>query len=136
VSANISLSAGTQSVRIYSSSSAGWNINWWEIAASSGSVTTRVASTDIAVTTSASGLAIYPNPVTDKFQLQINNDLTGSVSVQVYDMQGSLQKQFSVAKTEAGTSQYYLSIGELASAGYIIKVTMNGWTESKQIIKQ
>jgi hypothetical protein len=51
-------------------------------------------------------------------------------------MQGSLQKQFSVAKTEAGASQYYLSIGELASGGYIIKVTMNGWTESKQIIKQ
>jgi endoglucanase len=135
VSANISLAAGSQTVRIYSTSN-GWNFNWWEVGGGSGSITTRVASTDIAVTTSTSGLAIYPNPVTDKFQLQINNDLTGSVSVQVYDMQGSLQKQFSVAKTEAGASQYYLSIGELASAGYIIKVTMNGWTESKQIIKQ
>jgi endoglucanase len=135
VSANISLAAGSQTVRIYSTSN-GWNFNWWEVGGGSGSITTRVASTDIAVTTSTSGLAIYPNPVTDKFQLQINNDLTGSVSVQVYDMQGSLQKQFSVAKTEAGASQYYLSIGELASGGYIIKVTMNGWTESKQIIKQ
>jgi endoglucanase len=135
VSANISLSAGAQSVRIYSSASAGWNINWWEIAGSSGGITTRVASTDIVATTSAS-LNIYPNPVADKFQLQISNDLTGSVSVQVYDMQGSLQKQFSLSKTDAGTSQYYLSIGDLAKASYIIKVTMNGWTDSKQIIRQ
>jgi endoglucanase len=137
VTANISLAAGGQTVRVYSASN-GWNFNWFEIGGGAGTITAAAVSKADVVgsTTSVAGLAIYPNPITDKFQLQINNDLTGSVSVQVYDMQGSLQKQFALSKPDAGASQFYLSIGELAAANYVIKVTMNGWTESKQIIKQ
>ena len=81
-------------------------------------------------------MSIYPNPVKDKFQLQINNTFTGKVTVQIYDMQGSLQKTLSLNKTDAGSVQFYLSIGELAAANYIIKATMTGWTQSKEIIKQ
>jgi hypothetical protein len=139
VTANISLAAGTQTVRVYSTSN-GWNFNWFEIGAGSGTVSAAsvgkaeiISSTTLA---STAVLAIYPNPITDKFQLQINNDLTGSVTVQVYDLQGALQKQFSLSKPDAGTSQFYLSIGDLAAASYLIKVTMTGWTDSKQVIKQ
>jgi dienelactone hydrolase len=135
VSANVSLPAGSQTLRIYSTSN-GWNFNWWEVGGNSGTVTARAVSTSDVALTSTSALAIYPNPVTDKFQLQLTNELTGAVTVQVYDILGSLQKQFSLSKPDGGTSQYYLSIGELAKATYIIKVTMTGWSESKQIIKQ
>ena len=51
-------------------------------------------------------------------------------------MQGKVQKQFTLSKPGKGTSQHYLSIGNLAKGNYIIKVTMNDWTQSKQIIKQ
>ena len=138
VSASIALAAGTQTIRIQSVASAGFNFNWWEIAgASSLAVTTRatdVAATD--VTASTASLAIYPNPIVNSFQLQIDNELTGTLTVQVYDMQGRLQKQFSLTKTDEGSVQYYLSLGEVPAANYIIKATMNGWTQSKQIIKQ
>ena len=87
-------------------------------------------------TSSTAALSIYPNPIVNSFQLQITNDLTGAVSVQVYDMSGGLQKQFSLTKADTGSTQFYLSMGELPSANYIIKVSMNGWTESKQISKQ
>lgn len=83
-----------------------------------------------------SSLDIYPNPIVNSFQLQVNNDLTGSLTVQVYDMQGRMQKQFALTKADAGSTQFYLSIGELPSANYIIKATMNGWSDSKQISKQ
>ena len=57
-------------------------------------------------------------------------------SLQVYDLQGKLVKQFALTKADTGSSQFYLSMGELASGNYIIKVTMKDWTESKQIIKK
>jgi len=138
VSANISLAAGTQSIRIQSVTSVGFNFNWWEVAgASSLAVTARatdIAATD--VTASTASLGIYPNPIVNSFQLQIDNELTGALTVQVYDMQGRVQKQFSLTKTDEGSLQYYLSLGELAAATYIIKSTIKGWTQSKQIIKQ
>ena len=90
----------------------------------------------IAPTTATATLEIYPNPVTDKFVLTINNELTGAVNVQIYNMQGALAKQFTLSKSDATSSQFYLSIGELSAANYIVKVTMTGWTASQQISKQ
>jgi endoglucanase len=137
VSASIGLQAGSQTIRIQSTASAGFNINWLEIVAGSSATLTAQSTTTAEVLSSAtSSLQVYPNPVASTFQLQITNDLTGAVNVQVYDMQGRVAKQFALTKTDAGSSQFYLSIGELPSADYIIKATMNGWTESKQIVKQ
>jgi hypothetical protein len=51
-------------------------------------------------------------------------------------MQGALAKQFTLSKSDATSSQFYLSIGELSAANYIVKVTMTGWTASQQISKQ
>jgi endoglucanase len=140
VTANISLAAGTQTIRVQSVASAGWNFNWMEITNGANSATmqktlsTTTATTQTTLETTA--LDIYPNPVVDRFVLQINNELTGTVNVQIYNMQGAVAKQFSLSKTDAASSQFYLSIGELAAANYIVKVTMNGWTDSKQISKQ
>jgi len=135
ISANISLAAGSQTIRVYSTSN-GWNFNWLEIEGTSAAITSKEVATSDVVASTTSSLNIYPNPIVNSFQLQINNELTGTVAVQVYDMQGRVQKQFSLSKTDAGASQFYLSIGELAAANYIIKVTMSDWTQSKQIIKQ
>jgi hypothetical protein len=74
--------------------------------------------------------------VNDRFALQVNNALTGSLKVEVLNTGGAVQKQFALQKTVASPSQFYLSIGELPAASYFIKVTMEGWTQSKQIIKQ
>ncbi|MGZ4012243.1 MAG: carbohydrate-binding protein, partial [Flavisolibacter sp.] len=138
VTATATLPAGAQTIRIYSASN-GWNFNWWEIGGGTGTVSAASVGKAEDVSASLSStppLSVYPNPVVSTFELQLNNELTGSVQVQVYDMQGSLQKQFSLSKPGAGPVQYYLSIGQLAKANYIIKVTMNDWTQSKQIIKQ
>jgi endoglucanase len=133
VTTNVTLSAGQQTIRVYSAFN-GWNFNWWEMSGSAGTVTTKAVG-EVSVE-SISPLDIYPNPITDRFQLNVNNELTGTVSVQVFDAQGAVQKQFSLSKTDAGTAQFYLSIGQLAAGTYTIKVTMNDWTESKQIVKQ
>jgi endoglucanase len=132
VSANISIAACTQTIRVYSASN-GWNFNWWELVSNAGSITTKSIS---AVTEVISPLNISPNPVINNFQLRINNDLTGTVNVQVYNVSGVLQKQFVLSKPDEGSVQYYLSISQLAAGTYVIKVTMKDWSDSKQIIKQ
>ena len=135
VSANVALAAGTQTIRVQSTSNAGFNFNWMEVVDAATS-TLAIKSQAVSDTLAETSLRIYPNPVTNRFQLQINNDRTGAVSLQVYDVQGGLQKQFVLAKADTGLVQYYLSIGELSAGSYIIKATMDGWTESKQLIKQ
>ena len=140
VTANINLAAGAQTIRVQSTG-AGFNFNWLEVAGGANYATmqktlsTTTATTQTTLETTAA-LDIYPNPVVDRFVLQINNELTGTVNVQIYNMQGAVAKQFSLSKTDAASSQFYLSIGELAAANYIVKVTMNGWTDPKQISKQ
>ena len=138
VTANVTLAAGVQTIRVHSVTS-GWNFNWFEIG-TPGTVSAGTVSKEEVVSTTLSSsiaaLKIYPNPVINNFQLQINNDLTGQVSIQVYSMSGALQKQVSLNKREIGSVRYSLSIGQLAAGNYIIKVTMNNWTDSKLISKQ
>ena len=92
-----------------------------------------VAPTSLSTTTA---LGIYPNPVISDFQLQVNNELTGQMMVQVYSMSGALQKQFAINKAAAGSVRHSISVGALSPGNYIVKVTMNNWTQSKQINKR
>jgi endoglucanase len=141
VSATVNLPAGQQTIKLQSTSSAGWNINWIEISGGGSTYSTvqrssAIMSTETTNVSTAPALEVYPNPVTDRFVLQVNNSLSGAVNVQIVNLQGAVQKQFTLSKDAAGTSQFYLSIGDLPAASYIIKVTMNGWNDSTQIIKQ
>jgi predicted esterase len=140
VSATINLTAGAQTLKVQSSASPIWNFNWIEMVSGGSSTLALKSSTTMlsteSTTEASAALQVFPNPVTDRFALQINNDLTGAVNVQVLSLSGALQKQFSLNKTVTGTSQFYLSIGELPAANYIIKASMNSWTQSTQIVKQ
>jgi endoglucanase len=136
ITANVALAAGSQTIRIYSSTANGWNINWFELEdAVISAATAKAQAASVALVTTPA-LDVYPNPVINNFQLQIDNELTGAVNVQIFDMQGSLKKQFSLTKVDTGVSQFYLSIGEMTTGNYVLKVTMNSWTDSKQISKQ
>src|SRR5206468_5718419 len=76
VSTSIALAAGAQTIRVQSSSGIGWGFNWLEIAAAgSTTLTVKAQSTSTTVLSDAAGsaLSVYPNAVSDKFQLKINN---------------------------------------------------------------
>ena len=62
--------------------------------------------------------------------------MTGTIKVQVINLQGSVVKEFSLSKTATGNSQFYLNIGTVPAGSYIVNAVMTGWTASKQIIKQ
>lgn len=137
VTASITLPSGAQTIRIYATTN-GWNFNWFEIGATSGAVTMQSVNgaAQVQSLTTETGLDVYPNPIASNFRLRINNGATGQVNVQIYNMSGVLQKQFLVFKPDNSATQFYLSIGAIATGNYIIKVTMKGWTDSKTIVKQ
>ena len=136
VSAQVSLPAGQQTLRIVTTqANGGWNINWWEITNLSGTRTQAVNTAEVVSTPVSGVLNLYPNPVQDRFSLQVNNDLTGAMKVQVYNMSGVVQKQFSLNKASKGATQTYLSIGSLPKGEYVIKVSIGKWTDAKKLVK-
>jgi predicted esterase len=137
VSAQVTLPAGQQTLRVFTTNAqgSGWNFNWWEI--------TNGTSTTTSVTAAAEGAAelatddtfdVYPNPVTDRFVLKLDNQRVGKMNVQIFNINGSLQKQFTLSKT-AGATQTYLNISDLAKGEYLLKITIGDWTDTKKIIK-
>jgi hypothetical protein len=139
VSAQVTLPAGQQTLRIVTTDAkgSGWNINWWEIttAASQSIASASVTkATDISATTAS--LQVFPNPFTDRFALTVINDLTGAMKVEIFNTSGAVQKQFSLTKGSAGATQTYLSAGDIPAGEYILKVSMSNWTETTKLIKQ
>ena len=141
VSAQVTLPAGQQTLRIYTSNAnGGWNINWWEINSTTASKGVEANGTVTQIFTSTTSvnaaLQLYPNPIQDRFMLKVNNQLTGKMKVEIVDMKGSVVKQFNITKAVAGVAQSYLSIGDLQKGQYILKVSMKDYSETKQLIKQ
>jgi dienelactone hydrolase len=137
VTASVSLSAGAQTLRIHSSSSASWNINWWELASGGASVrTAELAAETVQTTAETASLSLYPNPVTDRVVVSLTNPYQGALRVEVLSLQGVVVKSFSLQKTAEGTQQFYLSVGELTTGTYILRTMMSQDTKSTQLIKQ
>jgi hypothetical protein len=62
----------------------------------------------------------YPNPTTDQLILKIENSYQLSFVVSLFDMSGKLIVNQKISGTETA-----ISMGNLASATYILKVTQN-----------
>jgi endoglucanase len=136
ISAQVTLPAGQQTIRIFTTASpAGWNLNWLEFVSGAASKTVSTQATAESATAAVTNLSVYPNPVQDRFMLQVNNDQTGAMKVQLVNMNGSVQKQFSLNKANKGATQTYLSIGDLPKGSYVIVVSVGEWSESVQLIK-
>jgi hypothetical protein len=135
----LSLTQGTQTLRLVSTSAQykGWNINWWELAASgSATITQRRATASIPTeVASAPSFEEFPNPAKDRLTLSINNSHEGKMKVQILNMIGAVQKQFFLNKAN-GTSINNLNIGDLPKGQYILFLEVNGHKETKKFIKQ
>lgn len=144
VSATITLPAGPQKLRLYSTQ-VGWiNVNWLEFTGSSSAsneeatmdsrnLSGALIDADNSIVT-APVFSIYPNPVNNMFVMQIRNKYTGPMNVQVVNQAGSLIKQFKFTKDQQ-LSQLNLSVKELPTGTYFIKVQVGKWSDLKKMIK-
>jgi pimeloyl-ACP methyl ester carboxylesterase len=136
VSATVTLPAGQQTLRVVSTSADAWNFNYFELAGSGAVATRSLGEAEVEGTTvSAETLEVFPNPVSDRFVLKVASPLTGTMKVQVVDMAGTVQKQFTLQKTAAGATQNYLSAQGLAKGEYILQVQIGEWNETIKLVK-
>ncbi|HEY0068085.1 MAG TPA: carbohydrate-binding protein, partial [Flavisolibacter sp.] len=138
VTATVTLPAGQQTLRVVSTHPDAWNFNWFELAPGA-AISTRglQEETEVVEEGSASieAVEVFPNPVSDRFVLKVSSPLTGTMQVQVVDMNGSVAKQFNLQKLSAGTSQSYLSVQGLAKGEYLLRVQLGQWTRTVKLVK-
>lgn len=92
-------------------------------------------SSEVITDTKTSAFNVFPNPIESAFVLQVNNSYSGTVKAQVVNMNGAVQKEYTLSKS-FGNSQYHLSASGLAAGTYILRVQMGTIMETKKIIKQ
>lgn len=138
----VTLPAGQQTLRLISTSSQRWNINWMQFVSGTTSAVdqqavsaqARAFGSDSAQGFGAAYFHVYPNPVRDRVVLDISNAHTGKVKVQVISPSGSLLQIYEYEKTSQ-TMQAQLNVGALAAGLYIIRVQGADWFETKKIEK-
>ncbi|PZR27842.1 MAG: hypothetical protein DI535_08830 [Citrobacter freundii] len=109
-------------------------LNGFSITEGSSSSTASVAARS-AETATASALEVYPNPLTDRAMVKLNNDHTGSFNVTITNQAGAVVKQITLTKAAKGLSQQYISLGSLPKGTYVLTAKSGDTEESTIILK-
>jgi len=142
LSTTATLAAGQQTLRLLSTTSQRWNINWIQFVTKT---TTGVGQQGVAgqaisfQTDSSAGVQtayfhLYPNPVRDRVTLDFSNAHMGRVKVQVISPSGSVVQVSEYEKTSP-VMQAQLNVGGLAAGVYFIRVQGADWSETRKIEK-
>src|SRR5215204_4764807 len=135
ISTTVTLAAGVQTIRIQSSASSGWNINWLEVVGGTAGGVIVAERRGLQLTeATASSVGLFPNPVRDRVTLTLNNEYKGSMKVQILDMNGAVQKEFAFNKANT-LSQNSISTNDLPKGQYILRIQMQGRFETVKLIK-
>ncbi|ASK30937.1 metalloprotease [Chryseobacterium sp. T16E-39] len=84
------------------------------------------------ITSSNSGISIYPNPVKDEFSIKVpsNNDLSGITTVAIYDLTGKLVSTEYINLNQ----QQKVNVSKLINGAYMVKITNKTINFSQKII--
>jgi len=96
--------------------------------------TTQAAVVEEANMIQKSSLVIYPNPVRDNFVLQLNNNQTGKMNVQVVNQAGEIVHSFLFNKDQV-MNQVTVPTNDLATGVYFIHVQIGTWSDRRKIVK-
>jgi hypothetical protein len=142
VTANVTLPAGNQTLRLKSTAPPNWNINWMQFVKAGTAAATVGTQNGEALKMGAdstaeditSSLVVFPNPVHDQLTIRINNDQTGTMLVQLTDAVGAIRGAYNFSKT-AGFTQVNLSTANLTRGIYFVRIQIGNRSEIRKIIK-
>lgn len=80
------------------------------------------------------GFSVYPNPYDQSASIEYNLKNTSKVSVEVYNMMGSIVHSFAAGELQSAGKHTYNFSGN-ASGVYYVKVTADGKTAVQKIVK-
>jgi hypothetical protein len=142
ITATVTLAAGAQTLRVLSTGTPEWNINWMSFTvpvttSSNGTGTVSGAAITAFDDSSAAQtglLLLYPNPTKDAFQLSVNNTRTGKFLVQVISPAGRLVKTYTFEKG-LSEMQVQVSLAGLPMGVYLIRIGGTDWQAIRKVIK-
>ncbi|MEI9947397.1 MAG: carbohydrate-binding protein [Chitinophagaceae bacterium] len=138
----IPLTAGVQTIRIQSTNNENCDFNWTEWVLT-GPQTTAPAASGKAVAIQAisgeeiitrAGIGVFPNPVTNQFTLQVDNDQQGTMKVQIFDQNGRSVKALQLFKNK-GAQRSTISAAGLSAGVYTIRLQVGDWISTEKMIK-
>ena len=136
VTTSITIPAGTQTLRIISTTSSGWNLNWINFTQPSFLMAEgQHDNLSATVKEDEVSLRVTPNPVSSSFVLQVNNKNTGMLRAQIINMQGAVVKEFKLDKNVAGIQAFQLPANDLGNGTYVIRVQLGNWSASMVMLK-
>ena len=77
---------------------------------------------------------IYPNPVTDNFNVEINSNHTGKMIIQIISPAGAVINSSIFDKDQENKKVSLVSKG-LTPGVYFVRVQIGNWTETKKMVK-
>jgi hypothetical protein len=132
----VQLTAGNHTIRLLSTGGGYWNINWLRFELPAFTVHSDLFEPLIEKKTlrPENRIIISPNPVPDQFNLELQNELQGSVRIELTALSGQMVKTFVLNKTSK-MNRYSISLNGISKGTYLLRVVMNGYSETKKLIK-
>ena len=80
-------------------------------------------------------LSVNPNPVVTHAQISFTLPEKSAVTITLIDTKGSLVKMISAETQAAGIHNQLIDFSEVSAGDYLLKMTINGKTETKKVVK-
>lgn len=89
----------------------------------------------IAKMNGASGwIKLYPTPVKDNLQVALNQSISGTVSIKIFNAEGKQVYQLNKKNVVAG-DRFSIPVSGLSSGSYVLQINHNGLVKTGQFIK-
>jgi hypothetical protein len=77
---------------------------------------------------------LYPNPVSDNFSVELTNDQTGQMKVDIVSVNGQIMRSLMLNKEQQST-QFTLPSNNLSKGVYFIQIQVGNWNGTKRFVK-
>jgi lysophospholipase L1-like esterase len=132
--ATVSLRQGNHTLRIVSTASANWNINWLELTATSNTRSVQPATLALSGN-GAAPVALYPNPARESLTVTLERKGEERAVAEVLSSTGTVLKRIQLGSGR-GTTRHQLSLGDLPAGSYLLRLITGETTVTRPFIKQ
>lgn len=88
----------------------------------------------LGINTGINGLALYPNPASDRLQVALHVIATESLTISLFNLQGALVSNKVESRLAPGHQQISFDLSEVHAGMYLVKVMLGNTTETRKIL--
>ncbi len=88
------------------------------------------------ISSKLSGLNVYPNPINGEFGLSFNLKEGNQASAQLFSIDGKQSKELFADRISAGSFNKTFDVNDMPAGIYLMKLTVDGVSVTKKVVKQ